>query len=130
MSEETRPAPPPQPREPAPVDVDYNRAPWWNEAPVHVDPAADYDLLWRKQPVRLGFIQFARQLPPLAGLLARKVPGAAWMQVADGVVEVACPCGSTPRCEWNVPKPCECERIVLYFAGDVRVAYIPEEERE
>lgn len=101
-------------------------APWFAEAPTHVDPAARYDLLWRKQPARLGFIQFARVLPDLAGLFNRRVPGEAWSKVETGVAQVSCPCGATPRCEDNVPKPCVCERVFVYFAGDVRVAYVTE----
>lgn len=111
----------------ADVPIDYSRAPWWSESPAHVDPAARYDKLWRKQPVRMGFIQFARVVPGLAALMAKRVPGDFWTQIDDGVWQVSCPCGKSPQLEWNVLHTCECNRVYVYLGGDVRVGYVTPE---
>jgi hypothetical protein len=45
------------------------------------------------------------------------------------VVDVACPCGATPSCEFMAPTACVCDRTFVYTGGDVRVAYaLPSEE--
>lgn len=94
--------------------------------PAQPDPAARYDYMGRKQPHRLGFMQFARAIPGYAGAFQKKVPDNFAAQVADGVVEVACPCGETPRLEWMVPTPCACERTFVNTGSAVRVARVTE----
>lgn len=92
--------------------------------PVSPDPAARYDYLGRKQPQRLGFMQFARAIPGYAAAFEKKVPDNFTAQVADGIVEVACPCGETPRLEWMIPAPCACERTFVNTGQTVRVARV------
>jgi hypothetical protein len=98
------------------------------QAPAHVDLAASYDALWRKQPRVPGFIQFARSFPGYAALYTRRVPDQFVAMVSIDEVDVACPCGETPRCRWNVPEECACNRVFAYFAGTVWVAYVQELE--
>lgn len=88
-----------------------------------LDPAATYDLLERKQPQRLGFMQFARAIPGYAGLFTTEVPGEFVAQVGVDEVDVACPCGETPRVKWMTPTGCACERTFVNLGTSVRVAY-------
>lgn len=96
------------------------------EPVVHHDPAASYDALDRKQPHRLGFMQFARAIPGYASQYTGRVPPAFYFQVSVEEVDVACPCGHVPRCYWMVPKECECDRFFVYTGRDVRVANGPD----
>lgn len=91
--------------------------------PAHVDPVANYDTLWRKQPQVPGFMQIARQIPGYAAQFSGRVPPEFTAQVELDVIEVACPCGETPRLRWNVPEPCPCGRVFVDLGGDVHVAY-------
>jgi hypothetical protein len=103
--------------------TELEEAPFRGQPPAHVDPAATYDLLWRKQPVRMGFMQMARATPAIAAAMATKIPGEFWAQVATGVVQVSCPCGKAPQVEWNLLRVCECNRVYVYIGGNVRVGY-------
>jgi hypothetical protein len=93
--------------------------------PAHVDLAATYDALWRKQPQVPGFIQFARAIPGYAGQFDKRVPDDFTAKMELDAVDVACPCGETPRCRRNVPEECGCGRVFAYFAGTVHVARLP-----
>lgn len=44
------------------------------EPPVRTDPLAKYDMLWRKQPKRLGFLECARAIPGFIGQFPGRVP--------------------------------------------------------
>lgn len=101
---------------PAPPREETRQRPAW------VDPVAEYDALWRKRPSALGFMQFCRALPGYAAQFHKVVPDEFFIQVATDAVEVACPCGETPRCRWNVPAVCACGRVFAYLAGAVHVA--------
>jgi hypothetical protein len=93
------------------------------------DPAATYDVLDRKQPHRLGFMQFARAIPGYVDQFTGRVPPNFFVLTDEGVVDVACPCGATPSCEFMAPTACVCDRTFVYTGGDVRVAYaLPSEE--
>lgn len=92
--------------------------------PAHVDPAASYDTQWRKLPAVPGFIQVARAIPGYAQRFHKRVPDEFVAKVTTDEVDVACPCGGTPRCRWNVPEECGCGRQFAYLAGSVRVAYV------
>lgn len=98
-----------------------------SEWPARMDVAATYDALGRKQPQRLGFMQFARAIPGYAAQFAKRVPDQFVAQVDLGVLEVACPCGVTPGpcCAWMVPTPCECDRIYVNLGSAVLVGYCP-----
>jgi hypothetical protein len=89
------------------------------------DPAATYDRLERKQPHRLNFMHFARAIQGYLDQFSARVPPDFYLQVDDGIVDVACPCkiDPVPRCEFMVPTPCRCGRIFVWTGGDVRVAY-------
>jgi hypothetical protein len=91
--------------------------------PWRVDPAADYDALWRKLPQVLGFMQFARVIPGYAAQFRGRVPPQFTAQISHDVLEVACPCGETPRLRVNVPVCCVCGRVFCDVGGVVRVAY-------
>lgn len=93
--------------------------------PARPDPAAFYDALWRKQPVVPGFIQFARALPGYAALWTGRVPDEFIAKVSIDEVDIACPCGETPRCRWNVPEECACNRVFAYYGSTVWVTYVP-----
>lgn len=97
-------------------------------APARVDPAARYDTLWRKRPAVPGFIQWARALPGYAALFTKRVPDEFVAKVGVEEVDVACPCGETPRCRWNVPEECACGRLFAYFGSAVHVAYIQQSD--
>jgi hypothetical protein len=92
------------------------------ERPIARDPAATYDALDRKQPQRIGFMQLARAIPGYASQYTGRVPPEFYAQVSVEEVDIACPCGNTPRCYWMVPKRCNCDRFFVYTGGDVRVA--------
>jgi hypothetical protein len=87
------------------------------------DPAATYDLLERKQPHRLGFVHFARAIPGYLNQFTTEVPGDFVAQVSVDEVDVACPCGETPRVGWMTPTGCACERTFVNLGTSVRVAY-------
>jgi hypothetical protein len=89
---------------------------------VSRDPAAAYDLLERKQPHRLNFMHFARAIPGYVNQFPNRVPDNFIAKVATDVVEVACPCKQTPRCEYMIPVECACKRTFVYDGQTVRVA--------
>lgn len=95
------------------------------DLPVEPDLAAEYDLLGRKVPHRLGFMQFARAIPGYASQFTGRVPDQFVAQVDEGVVDVACPCGGTPRLEWMAPQACACGRIFANTGNVVRVVPRP-----
>jgi hypothetical protein len=98
--------------------------------PWRVDPAADYDLLWRKVPHVPGFMQFARAIPGYVDHFPGRVPPEFTVQVEYDVTEVACPCGETPRLRRNIPMVCPCGRVFFYFACEVRVGYVEDAVRD
>lgn len=83
-----------------------------------------------RRPLRKpGLVTYVRACPNLASLLATgvKIPGAYWSQVDDGVTEVACPCGGTPKCVGNAPTFCACVRAYVRVGPDVLVLFSPVE---
>jgi hypothetical protein len=98
--------------------------------PWRVDPAADYDLLWRKVPHVPGFMQFARAIPGYVDHFPGRVPPEFTVQVEYDVTEVACPCGETPRLRRNIPMVCPCGRVFCDVAGEVRVGYVEDAVRD
>lgn len=98
--------------------------PYRGQPPANLDHAATYDLLWRKQPHRLGFIQMARAMPFLAAAVGPKIPPEFWAKVDTDTVQVSCPCGKTPQLQWNLTNVCPCNRVYVYIGGDVRVGYV------
>lgn len=93
-----------------------------HDLPAHPDPAAAYDGMNRKIPQRLGFMAFARGVHGYAAQFDREVPGSFFVQVADGVMEVSCPCGETPRLRWLAPVVCGCQRTFVSTGSRVLVA--------
>lgn len=93
-----------------------------SERPVRLDPAADYDVIGRKVPQRLGFMAFARGIPGYAARFDREVPGEFLALVNDGVLEVACPCGQTPRLTRMAPVVCACGRTFAHVGSKVVAA--------
>lgn len=93
--------------------------------PAAIDPAGEYDLLGRKQLKQLNFVHFSRAIPGYVARFAKRVPDEFIAQVADGIVEVACPCRTPPepQCETWVPTACGCGRTFVYTGREVRVAY-------
>lgn len=87
------------------------------------DPAGTFDRLERKQPARLNWMHFVRAIPGYVDQFKTRVPDNFYAQHADGVVEVACPCGVVPgpRCTLLVPTGCACGRTFIYTGNDVRV---------
>jgi hypothetical protein len=100
--------------------------PWRFEPPSHVDHAAKYDALWRKQPHVLGFMQYARAIPGLAAQFQTRVPPEFTAQVDIDVLDIACPCGLTPRLARNEIGECACGRVFARCGGAVHVAYTDE----
>ena len=90
--------------------------------PARLDPAANYDGIGRKVPQRLGFMQFARAIPGYVNQFTGRVPSEFIAQIETDIVEIACPCGNTPRCPINQPTACDCGRTFAYLGGEVRVA--------
>jgi hypothetical protein len=120
--------------EPAPPEHYEEEEPAWapllppprdppREPPVNVDPLAKYDGLWRKQPVVMGFMHYARYVPGLAAQFQTVVPGEFWIMVEDHEADISCPCGATPRCRFNGITECACPRLYAYLGSDVYVAY-------
>ena len=79
----------------------------------------------RNPPRQLTFQSFAR-IPGLGALFARVVPGAFVAQVDHELVEISCPCGSTPQVARGQTADCECGRCFLHAGGEIRVAFTPE----
>jgi hypothetical protein len=91
--------------------------------PANPDPAATYDALYRKLPRVLGFIDFCRVIGGFAPGFRTAVPDESVTRLGDGEVEIACPCGATPRLRWNGVVACACDRVFGYCGGPVFVAY-------
>lgn len=90
--------------------------------PAFTDAAATYDALGRKQPHRMGFVQLARAIPGFTNQFAGRVPAEFIATVDSDTVEIACPCGRTPRVTlWGLTE-CDCGRFFTYTGRDVRVA--------
>jgi hypothetical protein len=100
---------------------------WVTESvwPIHPDPAASYDTVGRRQLHRLNFVHYARVVPGLAAQFTGRVPDDFVARIDEDHVDIACPCGATPRCELLVPKPCACERTFVWDGKVVRVAGSP-----
>lgn len=75
--------------------------------------------------VGVGFL--ARGAPVVAEALARKIPPEFWTLIEDRRVDVACPCGETPRVAYDGITKCGCERVYVYDGQAVRVANSPTE---
>jgi hypothetical protein len=107
-----------------------------HDRPARRDPLAEYDLLFRKVPKRLGFVEACRAVPGLFNRFQKRVPGEMFVLVGEDVVEVACPCGADPppRVKFNVATPCDeralekhppelrCDRWFFFDSREVRVA--------
>jgi hypothetical protein len=91
--------------------------------PWRVDPAADYDAIWRKVPQVPGFMQFARGIPGYAAQFRGRVPEDFVDEHEPGLFTVRCPCEQTPVLRRNIPKECSCGRVYCRAGGVVRVAY-------
>lgn len=91
--------------------------------PWRVDPAADYDALWRKVPKVPDFMVFARQFAGYAAQFHGRVPPEFIVQVEHDLMAVSCPCGETPLLRRNIPEECPCGRFYCEVGGVVRVAY-------
>lgn len=91
------------------------------------DPLATYDALGRKQPKRLGFIEWAlRPMPWLMRHFDKTVPSEFFAMDGDDAI-IACPCGvdPPPRVPFNMPVRCEgegCGRWFFFDRQTVRVA--------
>jgi len=73
-------------------------------------------------PSRPNVLTFFNAMPWLLRYFDRKVPDGATFKDTDGdveVIEVACPCGETPRVPIGSIEECKCERF--YFATPLRV---------
>lgn len=79
----------------------------------------------QKEPTHVGVGLFARAVPVIAEAFSHKIPGEFWTQVADRVVDVACPCGEAPRVAYDRIATCNCSRSYLYDGREVRVANSP-----
>lgn len=89
------------------------------------------------EPRQLSIVPVANAIPGLLQNFSRRIPGVAWAEVDDGVVEIACPCGGECRVQITVPRMCDraaagdhpetarCPRAYLYDGRDVRVAFSP-----
>lgn len=95
------------------------------EPPAVRDPAADYDALGRKQPQRLGVMAFARGVPGFIGRFDRRVPAQFVAQSTAEHVEIACPCGATPRIARLSLAACACGRVFADCGREIRVAVAP-----
>lgn len=78
-----------------------------------------------KEPVKVGVGFFARAVPVIAEAFGRKIPAQFWTLVETELVEVACPCGETPRVPFDRITTCDCSRSYLYDGQAVRVANSP-----
>lgn len=83
-----------------------------------------------KEPVDVGVGFFARAVPAIAEAFSRKIPGAFWTQVDDGLVDVACPCAEVVRVAYDRIVTCDCSRSYLYDGREVRVANSPTQGAE
>jgi hypothetical protein len=92
-------------------------------APWRVDPAADYDALWRKVPKVPDFMVFARAISGYAAQFHGRVPAEFTVRVDQDRIAVSCPCGETPLLRRDVPEECACGRFYCEVGGVVRVAY-------
>lgn len=81
-----------------------------------------YDAAGIKQPVKINFLTVARFLPGLVAQFDRVVPDDFVALIEEGVVDVACPCGSTPRLVIGEVDDCQCGRVFTYTGARVLVA--------
>lgn len=90
------------------------------------DPAAKFDGLGRKQPQRLGFVQFARAIPGYVQQFSGRVPDEQ-VKREPGTATLTCVCGRQHTLQANLPIECGgCNRVFALVAGRVRVAYLYE----
>lgn len=92
------------------------------DRPVRFDLAREYDALGRKLPTRIDWWMVARAIPGYAARFDREVPPEFVAQVADGVVDVACQCGETPRLPRWMVVVCDCNREFVNLELRVKVA--------
>lgn len=92
-----------------------------HDPPVNLDPLATYDAQHRKQPHALRFLHYARSMPWLLAGFDRPVPDEFLFQADTGVLEVACPCGATPRVTPGQAVDCRCGRWFLSSGARVLV---------
>jgi hypothetical protein len=71
---------------------------------------------------KFGFVQCLRAVPHLHEQFLTRIPPEFWTLVEEGVAEVCCPCGHSPRVPYAIPTACECNRWFLYEGRGVRVA--------
>jgi hypothetical protein len=103
------------------------------EPPVNRDPLATYDFLFRKQPKRLGFLEFTRSIPGFLGQFPGRVPEDRLTIEADGSqVIFECVCGEVVQATFNRIEDCpgECGRIFAFTGSRVCVHGTPEKPEQ
>jgi hypothetical protein len=103
------------------------------EPPVNPDPLAYYDFLWRKQPKRLGFLDFCRAIPGFVGQFPGRVPVERLTidQPGDQAI-FECVCGEVVYATLNRMEDCPgaCGRIFAFTGEGVCVRGGPEKVEE
>jgi hypothetical protein len=114
--------------------VEFER--YRREPPVNRDPLATYDALWRKQPKRLGFLDFCRAIPGYVGQFPGRVPEDRITLDQDGQQAIfECVCGEVIHAPVNTIEACQgaCGRSFAFTGQSICVAYLepePEAEKE
>jgi hypothetical protein len=100
------------------------------EPPVNPDPLASYDALWRKQPKRLGFLEFCRAIPGFVGQFPGRVPeDRITLDHKDGQAIFECVCGEVVYAPVNHIEACHgaCGRTFAFTGREVCVRREEEE---
>lgn len=78
---------------------------------------------WPPGTVRpLGLSTFLQAIPGLAARFDKIVPPEFVVSVAEDELEIACPCGQTPRVRAGRLQSCDCNRWFLHDGRSVHVA--------
>lgn len=86
------------------------------------DPAFQAELAAVRAPLHKPSLASVLQSPSLSVPFTKEIPGEFWAQTAEGLAEVACPCGQAPKLHFAIPARCDCDRAFLYAGKAVFVA--------